>query len=90
MSKHRNPYPPEFRAQIVELVKAGPGRHRCLIPWIQTFTPNSYGVRALHLCQALHLWRMQCVLRVSGPRGASAVCHCSGSNSACWLAHHHR
>lgn len=23
MAKHRNPYPPEFRAQIVELVKAG-------------------------------------------------------------------
>jgi len=23
MGKHRNPYPPEFRAQIVELVKAG-------------------------------------------------------------------
>ncbi|MBC8733337.1 transposase [Paraburkholderia sp. UCT2] len=23
MGKHRNPYPPEFRAQIVQLVKAG-------------------------------------------------------------------
>ena len=23
MGKHRNPYPPEFRAQIVELVRAG-------------------------------------------------------------------